>query len=292
MDTLPDMNRQSTAARTRRRVSAGCCLLLLSLAGLARAEPPSAAPPPPWARELQALRQRPEHGPKPTPGALATAWRELAARYPAEPAVQRACGDFLSGEAGQPDEALPYWQRAQSLAPGDAETADLLANAHLRRGEWRPATEQFRRAITAQPGAGQFHVALGNVLLLFRRELTDPVHPTPEHVLRAAQEEFRLAARLAPENVEYAQAYADVFYLLANPDWETAAAAWRTVLELSGPAKPDYALSHLVRVSLRQRRPAPAREYLGRMRDPEFASVKAKLLRQVEALESGTATRR
>ena len=277
--------RRGKSTRQARWLSATALWLFLSAAG--RGAP---AEPPVWQGELNALRLSDAAIALLQPARAAEAadadrrlgmlFRQLAARYPREAAVRKAAGDHF-WRAGEADAALAEWESAQSLDPTDAETADALGNARLRDGLTRPACEQFRRAVAARPGVARYHFELGNVLYLFRHQLTGlPDLPDEAAAMREALAQLRAARDLASGNVEFARAYAETFYGVPDPDWPEALEAWQRVRTLSSDA-PDFALGHLVRVSLRLSQPDQAEQYLGLMHDPRFAATRATLRRLV-----------
>ena len=278
----------------RRRVCQTFCLGLAALVWLsgARGEPSaSPAPLPPWQAELNAARglQASLVLVPAKDAAEATAresrlkeiYRQIAAKYPEAGPVQQAAGEAMA-ELKQPGAALAYLQRAQTLDPKNAETADLLGSTYLVLGRAREAAGQFQRAAEAQPDVAGYQFALANVQFLFRQELlAPPALPDEQAVLRSALAHFRRASELAPGDLRLAKAYAETFYVFAQPDWTEALAAWQTVLVLSAD-QPDFANGHLARISLRLGRRQEAEAYLAKIHDPAFDPMKRSLRRQAE----------
>ena len=290
-------NVRRRCCQTLRLLAAGALFCVAGTAVFA-ADAPSPTPPP-WQQEIDAARM--------LEGTLALApardaadeatrhrrlqvlYRELARRYPAQPAVQKAAGDYFTRD-GDLAGALSYWQTAAVLDPHDGDTADRIGGIYLRMRRTREAYGQFLKAVEAQPAVAAYHSDLGNVLYLFRQDLVspaDPGLPTEQAALLQALAHFRRAAELAPDDLRFAQAYAETFYVFAKPDWAQALAAWETVRTLSGE-KTDFPDSHLARISLRLGRPDAATEYLGRIHDPTFDGLKASLLRQAGRQRAAT----
>ena len=270
------------------------CLFLPAVIGAAPDEPPS------WQSELNALclsdaavallprAQSTEAAA--TAGRLGELFRQLTARYPAEAAVRKAAGDHF-WRTGDTRVATAEWEAAQALDPGDADTANALGSARLREGQIRRACEQFQRATAARPEVARYHFDLGNVLFVFRHELAGLSSvPDEAAALRGALAELRRARDLAADNMEYARAYAETFYGVPDPDWSEAFDAWERVRVLSG-STPDFALSHLARVSLRLNQPDQAERFLETIHDPQFAGLQAKLRQQAEKLRERQETR-
>jgi tetratricopeptide (TPR) repeat protein len=243
------------------------------------------AAPPAWQQDLNALRVV-ETAASLTPGddapararKLAQLYRDLAAKYPDENAVQRACGDYFA-QAGDRDAAVNFWRRAQALDPHDARSADALGSVALARADVREAAREFQLAVDAAPDEANYHFELANVLFLFRHQLGD------QNALSSALEHFRRASELAPNDRRLALAYAETFDIFPAPDWDAALLAWQKVRALSAPAT-DFADSHLARIHLRQGRLEDARHDLDAIHDPRFDSLKAKFLSQIAARQA------
>ncbi len=272
--------------------------VFLLFAAPARAQTPAlpsvAAPAPPdWQQELAAVRlldgtlaitpAKDAAEAVDRDARVAQLYRDLAHKYPDRSAVQKASGDYARRHERLP-EAIAALQRAQTLEPGDGETADMLGSTELQLGHTRVASEQFQRAVDARPDNAGEHYTLANVLFLFRHDVAiTPTLPDESAVLNKSLAEFRRAAELEPGNLQYAQSYAETFYQLIHPDWEQARTAWKAVLALS-PANSDFANTQLARVSLRMKRPADVDGYLALVLDPRFASLKTKLHEQAARL--------
>ena len=267
---------------------AATAALLWSVSGAA-AEPS----PPEWQQELNALRLSeatvallpPDRAAEADKAnrRLDTLFRRLVGRYPRDAAVRKAAGDHYWRE-DHTAAAVTEWQVVQTLDPSDAETASALGGAWLREGLPRAACEQFRRAVAARPEVARYHFEFGNVLYLFRHQLTGlPDLAGEPATIREALAELRSARDLASGNTEYARGYAETFYGVPDPDWQEARDAWEHVRALSADA-PDFALGHLARVSLKLGRPDEARKYLDMIHDPRFTDLQAKLRQQLQTL--------
>ena len=303
MNTAPD-----DACQTHRRLSLcrafGHTVACLLAALVCTATPPvkgqvpatvapAATPLPAWQQELDAaslleasLLAAPAQDPAEAARRderLSGLYQRLADKYPDRAAVQKAWGESAS-RRGRITEALQAFRRAEILDPGDADTASLLGAADLQMGHTREASAQLQQAVRLAPNDPHTHFALANVLYLFRHDLiAPPLLPDEKAVLAQALGEFRRTTELAPRDLAYAQAYAETFYNVPQPDWEQARTAWKAVLALSGEST-DFANSHLARVSLRMKRPADVDAYLSLLHDPAFAGLKANLHAQAAKL--------
>lgn len=200
---------------------------------------------------------------------------DLERKYPKSAAVKNALAEFL-WTSDQHAEAVTKWTAAERLEPKNPVVLDHLGGAWLGRGEVRKAAEYFRRAAEADPASPVHHFNAGNVMFVFRHELGIP----ETEAFAKATEHFAEASRLAPQNADYAQAYAEIFYADPKPDWKAALQAWECVRQNS--ANGDFALSNLARVHLKLGEKEEARACLARIQSPKFDRLKKRLLERIE----------
>src|SRR5438132_6739614 len=182
---------------------------------------------------------------------------------------------------GKAEAAVEHWRTAQRLDPENAEAANSLGGAYLRIGRVREAAEQFLLAVRSESNNPDYHFDLGNVEFMLRSDLTAAWKIDSAELLQRALFQFREASRLAPNDLEYARAYAETFYGMPNPDWSQAQVAWQHYLELS--TNRNFAYLQLARVSLKQHNKAEALSFLDKISDASFSEVKQKLRKQAEA---------
>jgi hypothetical protein len=149
-------------------------------------------------------------------------------------------------------------------------------------GRIREAAEQFLFAVRSESDNPDYHFDLGNVEFVLRRDLSAAWKIDSAELLQRALFQFREASRLAPNDAEYARAYAETFYGMPNPDWKEAQVAWQHYLELS--TNRNFAYLQLARVSLKRHKKAEALSFLDKISDSLYSEVKEKLRKQAEAL--------
>lgn len=207
---------------------------------------------------------------------LSRVYSELEAKYPEHAAIKNAFAEFLWGKEKH-EQAVEKWQAAEKLDPKNAAVLDHLGGAWLGRGEARKAADYFGRAAEADPVSAVHHFNAGNVIFVFRHELDLP----EASAFEIATRHFAEASRLAPENADYAQAYAEIFYTVPHPDWSAALAAWKRFRQASPNA--DFALANLARVHLKLGEKDEARACLAQIQSPTFGRLKSRLLERIEA---------
>ncbi len=202
-------------------------------------------------------------------------------QQPDSAAAHLAYAEFLS-DHGQMRTAISHWRLAQLLDPANAAIANSLGGAYLRMGRAVQSADQFQRAVDGASAVAAYHYNLANVEFLLRRDLTAGWQIDTAALLHRALAEFREASRLSPNDAEYARGYADAFFVLPNPDWIEAEAAWKHVLKLSPQG--DFACLQLARVSLKRGDKAGARKFLDQIQDARHEGLKQKLRAQADKL--------
>ncbi len=201
-------------------------------------------------------------------------YAQLETRYPADAAIKVAHGEFL-WNINDRLEAMGKWQAAARIEPANGAVFNHLGGAHLAIGEVRLAYDHFSRAVQNDPTNASYRINLANVAFMFRHELSI----SKERAFEVARREFAEASRLAPSNAEYAQAHAEFFYALPEPDWESALRAWRHFHEVTKDK--EFGLINLSRIHLKLGDDASALACFSRLQTPRFDRVKAKILEQI-----------
>jgi tetratricopeptide (TPR) repeat protein len=207
-------------------------------------------------------------------------YADLVAKYPKDALVKNDQAAFL-WSIGAHARAVEAWLAAEKLDPNNAEVLDHLGGSFLAGGHVKKAAGYYARATANAPENAAYHFNYANVAFMFRHELLDTANADSAAVLRRALSHFAQATRLQPLNADYARAYAETFYTVADPDWAEALKAWQHVYEIS-PGK-DFALLNLARVHMKLGNKPEARETLARIQDSKFDRLKARLRERIEA---------
>ena len=210
----------------------------------------------------------------------------LTAKYPRDATVRNAHAEFLAG-LGEQERARAMWEEAAALAPKNAVVLNHLAEHWAAADEMIKSAAFYARAVESAPENAAYRFAFANVTFLFRHELLSAAQPDEAAVLGHALADFAAASRLAPLNANYARAYAETFYRVAQPDWKAALSAWQHFAEIS-PQK-DFAQANLARIHLKLGQTEAARACLSRIQGAEFENLKAKLSGQIESARPNAA---
>ncbi len=201
--------------------------------------------------------------------------------HPGSAVAHASYAEFLS-EENNLRAAIAHWRTAQQLAPGNAAIANALGGAYLRMGKAAASAAEFARAIGLESDNAAYHFNLANVEFMLRHDLTVAWKIELPDVLRLSLAEFREAARLSPNDIEYARAYAETFYGIPDANWSEAEAAWKHVLSLSPQG--DFVYLQLARVSLKRGDAVGARQFLAKIVDARHDGLKHKLQAQADRL--------
>ena len=207
---------------------------------------------------------------------LGTNYATLTAQFPKNAAIRDAHGDFLWG-MNDHEGALREWVAGERIEPKNAEILNHLAGAYMAQDDPRAALGFHLRAAKAEPENARTHFAAANIACLFRHNLGK----TEDECYALALKHFAEAHRLAPQNPEFARAYAETFYLLPRPDWPTALKVWQSYLNLS-PEK-NFALLNLTRVHMKLGDAESARACLAQVTGIENERQKNRLSARINA---------
>ena len=142
-------------------------------------------------------------------------------KYPKDVAVKNAWAQYL-WDRDEKSAAVEKWSAAVAIDPRNDLALSRLGEAALEFGEVKKAAGFYTRASESAPKNAAYHFDLANIIFLFRFDILDAEAPNAEAMIRRARDHFAEAARLEPLNVEYAKAYANIFYDLKPADWEGA----------------------------------------------------------------------
>lgn len=212
---------------------------------------------------------------------LETVYADLDAKYPGTEEILNDWAQFR-WDLGDWEVAVKKWRAVIGKNPRNDYALSSLGDASLRKGQIRDGATYYLRASESAPTNAAYHFALGNILFLFRKDLTDAEAPDEHAVAQRAIKQFSEAVRLEPLNGEYAKAAADIYYGIQPPEWEAALAAWNHFLEIS-PQK-DFAYVNLARIHLKMGHKAEARACLAQIHSPDFERLKARLTEKIDAL--------
>lgn len=208
-------------------------------------------------------------------------YEQLLDRHPDFVPALSAYAEFLSYLADE-DSAAKYWERVCALMPNDAAARNNLANIHAHCGQIRLAFDYYQKAVELAPHDPVIRANLGTVLLLFRPEARDHFGITESEVFDRALECFEKAVELSPNKFDAARELASAYYLVSPPRIDAAIRAWeQTLCHATNHLQQQEVYVHLARWHINAGNTQKATTLLEMVTDPQFGTVKDRLLRKI-----------
>ncbi|MEQ9825208.1 MAG: hypothetical protein ABQ298_12565 [Puniceicoccaceae bacterium] len=206
------------------------------------------------------------------------AYRSYLDTYPRSTFGQILYGKFLR-KADRSEAAYAIFLDVQEDNPDIAVVNQHLALFASEIGDFKDAFRYFERAIELEPNEALYHYQFGEFLHSFRQALmVEQVLPLSELENRMAQS-FRRAHELAPENRDFHARWAESFFDVFNPDWESVLPIWDELLRTSNNQfERDVLRLQKARVLLKLQRYFEASQLIEPIADPALQDSKRELL--------------
>ena len=161
---------------------------------------------------------------------IAHDYDRLLAQSPNFAAGYAAYGYFL-GKVGMQKESIGMLLKANQLDPDIPLVKNQIGNYLAEHGKPIEAAQYFLAAIKLSPNEPLYHYQLGRLLTVGRDVFIKSGEWTRAALDNTMHNAFLRASALAPDNFDYAYAYAMSFYDLENPNWEEALKRWGALEE-------------------------------------------------------------
>jgi len=196
---------------------------------------------------------------------LENGYRHFLNDHPLHTRAMVAYGDFLSDQERE-DEAMKWWQKAIQVDPQEAYAYNDIANFYGHNGRAADALKLYDKAIALEPTEPIFRFNWATTCVSFRNESHAVYGWDKDDIFRRSLDQFRRARDLDPQNFDLATAYAETFYMMPKPDWDTAYAAWNYCLtQPFDESQKQLVYMHLARVSIKRERYGDARQWTSKM---------------------------
>lgn len=189
---------------------------------------------------------------------------------------------YLLGKIGMRKESLGLLMKANQLDSDIPLVKNQIGNYLAESGKPVEALGYFMAAIKLEPNEPLYHYQLGALLTEARDEFLKSGEWTREALDHSAHEAFRKAAELAPDRFEFTYRYAESFYDLETPDWDSALKAWNA-LEAKAPTPIERQTMqlHKANIFIKTGKLDEARTVLGEVKEPALQNQKQKLVAQL-----------
>lgn len=216
---------------------------------------------------------------------IAHDYDRLLAQSPNFAAAYASYGYFL-GKVGMQKESIGMLLKANQLDPDIPLVKNQIGNYLAETGKPIEAAQYFLAAIKLAPNEPLYHYQLGRLLTVGRDAFLKSGEWTRAALDHAMQTAFKRASELAPDNFDYAYAYAMSFYDLENPDWEEALKRWGALEEKAPtPIERQTMRLHAANVFVKMSKLDHAKALLDTIDLPELQAQKAKVVAQFNAAQ-------
>ena len=200
---------------------------------------------------------------------------------PRHPGGHAAYGYLLS-KVGQRKESAAMLLKANSLDPDNPLVKNQIGNYLAEEGKPREAVNYFLAAIKLAPNEPLYHYQLGTLLAEARDDFLKGGEWTRAALDLSMRQAFQRATELAPDRFEFAYRYAECFYDLAVPDWETALKLWAALEDKAPtPIERQAMRLHAANICVKLGKRDHARTLLETVDDPALQKQKQKLVAQL-----------
>lgn len=205
----------------------------------------------------------------------------LLRNNPSFAAGYAAYGYFLT-KVDMRKEATAMLLKANQLDPDIPLVKNQLGNVLAEDGKPLQAAPYFISAIKLEPNEPLYHYQLGTLLVEARDEFLKSGEWTREALDTAVHNAFKRAAELAPDRFEFAYRFAESFYDLEKPDWDSALKAWSALEEKAAtPIERQTMRLHAANVLIKIGKLDHARALLETVDDPKLQGQKERLRPQL-----------
>lgn len=207
---------------------------------------------------------------------------ELLLRNNEKFAAGYAAYGYLLSKVDMRKESVAMLLKANQLDPDIPLVKNQLGNYMAEDGKPLQAAPYFIAAIKLEPNEPLYHYQLGSILAEARDEFLKSGEWPRATLDQAMLNAFKRAAELAPDRFEFGYRYAEAFYDLEKPDWDTALKAW-SALEDKAPTAIErqtmrlHAANILIKVGKREH----AEALISTVDEPGLQGQKQKLVTQL-----------
>lgn len=185
---------------------------------------------------------------------------------------------ILLQNVGEHNAGYAMFVKADEIDPYLPIVKNQLGNYMAEEGKYMEAYGFFTLARDLEPTESLYHYQIGNVLHSFRKLILDDKIFDEEQLDEQMQQSFLNAVLNEPGNLQYRIRYAQSFFDIRNPDWDTALKQWHEMIEL---AESDFdkqlILLYTARCRLEMNHTSAAKKLLKRIDHPNLQDSKAEL---------------
>lgn len=156
---------------------------------------------------------------------------------------------LLLSRIGERENAMRSFVRANKLDPNIPMVKNQIGNQLTEEGDYNEALGYYLAAIELDSNEPLYHYQLASLLVAYRNLFIDDGIFDRATIDQKMQDGFRRAAELAPREWGYVYRYAESFYDLETPDWESALMEWKKLeVKAADGTEKQIVLLHQARI--------------------------------------------
>jgi tetratricopeptide (TPR) repeat protein len=218
-----------------------------------------------------------------------TAYQDFLRRHPEHVRARLAFGSFLY-DIHEEEDAVVQWEKALELDPKNPAAWNNLAHHYGHRGPVKKAFEHYEKAVALNPEEPVYLQNFATTMYLFRKDAMELYEIDEPEVFNRSLALYRKAIKLDPENFPLAADYAQSYYGIRPLRTNDALAAWSYALKVANDdLEREGVFIHLARINLLASQFDTARQYLARVKDPFYNTLKDRLARNIVEREKKAA---
>ena len=190
---------------------------------------------------------------------------------------------LMLNRTGNVKESYGMFLKADELDPMVPVVKNQLGNYMAEEAKYTEALGFFMLARDLAPEEPLYQYQIGNLLVAFRRHFIDDGLYTPLEIDDAIIGHFQKAYHLNPLEIGYKMRYAQSFFDVENPDWETALVTWQELYRAAGSEYEQQVVRlYTARVRLEMKHHTAARKLLKQIDHPSLDESKQTLLSEID----------
>jgi tetratricopeptide (TPR) repeat protein len=207
--------------------------------------------------------------------------------YPKSARGYLAYGSFLN-DIGEEDNAHDQYERSRELNPTNSAAWNDLANYYGENGPTTNAFAYYAKAAELDPTEPVYYENWATTVYLYRKDAKEFYHIDEPQVFDKALALYQKAIQLDPTNFTLMTDYAESYYGIRPLRTNDALIAWTNALKIaSDDLEREGVYIHLARVKIAGGFYADAQAQLDKITNSTYDALKARLIRNLKAKESG-----
>ncbi|MBD5778923.1 hypothetical protein IEN85_05420 [Pelagicoccus sp. NFK12] len=191
---------------------------------------------------------------------------------------------LMLSRTGNRDEANAMFLKSDQLDPMQPVVKNQLGNYMAEEGKYTEAYGFYMLARDLAPEEPLYHLQLGNLLVAYRKYFLADGLFAPTEIDDQIIGHFRSATRRAPKDISYKMRYAQAFFDIENPNWETALGVWQELYKAAGSEYEQQVVRlYTARVRYELGHHTAARKLISQLDHPSLDESKQTLLDEINA---------